>query len=241
MFGPELDYCWSAASTGGIPDAETFLKRMGSHLYVGLGKSIVAIPKPTALQWRAERLLQPAASEHAIATTRSIHDLAVTIIRQVEQPSFAVFHYIVPHWPFIYSRNGLNPNASVDNPLHFGLDRNGQRAHPEAEPYITRYTDNLRYTDTLVGELVDVMKSAGRFDAATLVLTSDHSWRHDPALPDDPPMAEVTHVPLIIKKPHQDSGRVVDEPFSLVHLRQLIPDLELATHASGEAPTEAPG
>jgi arylsulfatase A-like enzyme len=247
MFGPDLDYCWSAPSSAQTVNSDTVFERIIEHLHIGLGKSVLAIPKPPALQWRAQRLFERSESEHVVETTKDIHNLAVTIIRHQTGPSLAVFHYPVPHWPFVYNRDGLNPDASIENPLYFGAGGNDGPGRPavsgsgnrsrSAAGYVERYIDNLRYTDTLIGELIDAMMSAGRFNGATIILTSDHTWRDDPALGDHPTMAELTHVPLIVKYPYQSKASDVDEPFPLSDLRPVMRALRTRVHVSSRRHT----
>lgn len=241
MFGPELDFCWTAPSSAETARSDTILGGTGRHLRIGLGKSIVAIPKPAALQWRAKRLVNGAESEHAIEVARKIHDLALTIIQDDTGPCFAVFHYAVPHWPFVYDRDGLNPNAAIENPLYFGLNNDRQQDSPDPDRYVERYIGNLRYTDTLIGELIDRLRSAGKFASSTIVLTSDHGWRDDPSQADEPTMDELTHVPLIIKYPYQNKPVDVEEPFALVNLRQMLRRVQDTVQVIQEPVADASG
>jgi len=239
MFGSELDFCWSAPSSAETLLTDSLLDKAIGHSWIGLGKALVAIPKPAALQWRVEQWCTPSRTGYAVDIATDIHNLAQRIIRQ-DGPCLAVFHYAVPHWPFVYDRDGFNPNAPSENPLHFGLSRDGDGGSPKPEHYIARYTDNLRYTDTLIGELIESVTSAGRFASSTIVLTSDHSWRDDPDLDDDPEMIQLTHVPLIIKHAHQSEPTEIDSPFSLVDLGNVFPIPRSEFHASGRRSVQVP-
>ena len=80
------------------------------------------------------------------------------------------------------------------------------------------------------------MRSAGTFDGATIILTSDHNWRFDPALDDlyiehglpfrslefDPVPEVLTHVPLIIRRPGQARRVDVAERVELIELLDLL-------------------
>jgi len=239
MFGSELDFCWSAPSSAEALLSDSLLEKVIGHSRIGLGKALVSIPKPAALQWRVEQWCDTSNTDHAVGTSAAIHNLALGIIRQAGH-CLAVFHYAVPHWPFVYDRDGFNPDASGENPLHFGLSRDGAGGSPERERYIARYTDNLRYADTLIGELIESITSAGHFASSTIVLTSDHSWRHDPDLESDPEMIRLTHVPLIIKHAQQIEPTEIDSPFSLVDLGNVLPIPRSDAHAAVRRRVQVP-
>jgi hypothetical protein len=233
MFGQELDFCWSAPSSVNTARSCTLLRRMAEHLRLGLSRTSVAIPKPASIQWRVERLCTRSERDYAVETTRRIHDLALRIIRGTGDPCLAVFHYAVPHWPFVYERQGVNADAANENPLHFGTAPDGRRVPPDADRYVARYAGNLRYVDTLTGELIAGLESAGKLASSTVVLTSDHSWRGDPRLNDEPSMNELTHVPLIIKHAHQTVRQEVDTAFFLIDLARVLPLQKGAAYAAG--------
>jgi hypothetical protein len=101
--------------------------------------------------------------------------------------TFAVFHYMLPHEPFI-----VNPDGS-----YRGTDLNTSRSDVDG------YLRNLRRLDVLVGDFTQLMRAAGSFDSALVVLTSDHSWRWDPARQRGELDMPRTHVPMLIKMPYQ--------------------------------------
>ena len=117
---------------------------------------------------------------------------------------FAVFHIPVPHFPFCYSAEGQRP-LEKEYPLE------------SAELAM----EQLVYTDRLIGELLDVLKRIGKYERATIVLTSDHTWRNDPELP--PRSARHwSHVPLFIKFPGQKERIDVDASFTTSRLERLL-------------------
>jgi arylsulfatase A-like enzyme len=110
-----------------------------------------------------------------------------------------------------------------------------------AEQTVDNYTDNLLYLDRVIGEVVDALKKAGKYESSMLILTSDHGWRHDPErtyadLPreDQDPRSELRHVPLIVKFPHQSTPGEVKTPLTTTELHLIIRRaLEAARNSEG--------
>jgi hypothetical protein len=154
--------------------------------------------------------------------TAEIHRLAKHIILSIPQPSLAVFHYPVPHRPFVFDGSGVR-----DTPI---LDKRSEEG----------YAGNLAYMDVLVGEVIEALRQAGRFNRSWLILASDHTWRVDPQLASDPSQEELTHVPLIIKRPWQDTRRIITEPFTTTALGKTVFDATAAvpTRLTGFHPPE---
>ncbi len=63
------------------------------------------------------------------------------------------------------------------------------------------YKHQLRGTDAVFGQLIQAMKESGTYDESLVVVTSDHNiagFGYD-----------MKHVPLLIKRPHQSSARII--------------------------------
>ena len=106
-------------------------------------------------------------------------------------PSFIFAHYPVPHMPFIFDREGLcTPSyhaASLD-PLD--------------------YEANLRYADTLIGDILSDLESSSETTETLAIFTSDHAFRADPELNDaEDKDKQIRHVPLFVFLPNSDRGR----------------------------------
>lgn len=91
------------------------------------------------------------------------------------------------------------------------------------------YDSEVAYTDHHVGRLLDGLRERGRYEAAVVVLTSDHGEEllerttigHGQTLND-----ELIHVPLILKRPGAlEAGTVVDEPVGLVDVLPTLMQL----------------
>ncbi len=122
---------------------------------------------------------------------------------------FAVFHWPLPHGPFVFDEEGRYRGP---------YDSRFDTMYGTPEDYLR----HLRLLDRRVGEIVEHLQAAGRFDDALIVFTSDHSWRRDPLLPKDSHAPERRHVPLLIKFPGQSEPRESWEPVALTDLGRLI-------------------
>lgn len=136
-----------------------------------------------------------------------IHRDLLTILRDEPARTFAIVHYPLPHPPYI-----LDPDGSYRGPSPQAWDRSSVEQG---------YERNLRVMDRVIGEIVRTLEDAGRFDDALLIVTSDHSWRDDPAVP-EPGDDLLRHVPLIVKAPGQTEARSVSETFGTHRLGELI-------------------
>lgn len=134
-------------------------------------------------------------------------DDAFSVIRDLPAATFAVIHYVLPHEPFI-----LNPDGSYRGPDESAWVR----------PNIEGYTRNLVCLDRLIGRFVQAMQDAERFDDALVIVTSDHSWRFDPARKSGKIDAPVTHVPLLVKLPGQRDSVSISDRFENRSLGSLI-------------------
>jgi hypothetical protein len=118
-----------------------------------------------------------------------------------------LLHFPIPHHPFIYDRS-----------------RNALSSDPDRT-----YEDNLVLTDRTLGEMRREMESAGLWEAATIIVTSDHWWR----TPADGKIDK--RIPFILKLAGQKQGMTYDAAFNTVLTSRLIQALlkgELSTPES---------
>jgi hypothetical protein len=126
------------------------------------------------------------------------------VLGECPRRSVVVCHVPVPHAPFVFNADGSDhpADAAVD-------DLEGYRRH-------------LGYVDTLVGQIVETLRRARKYDDALVIITSDHSWRFDPeeAYRQGPDWDR--RVPLVIKLPGQKTPRAADEPIRTNELSTLL-------------------
>ena len=94
-----------------------------------------------------------------------------------------------------------------------------------------RHLAQVGYADRLIGDLIAHLRSAGAYDAALVIITSDHGAsyregrrRRDPR-PSQQNLSDILHVPLFIKLPGQQQGEVVDRIVETVDIFPTILDV----------------
>ena len=89
-----------------------------------------------------------------------------------------------------------------------------------------RHLLQVRYADTLLGQVLDRMRTVGLYNDALLVVTADHGVTFQPGFPFRRPRAEsfvdLVSVPLFIKTPNQQTGPVLK---SNVETIDIVPTL----------------
>ena len=143
----------------------------------------------------------------ALWAFRDMRRDALNILTQQPGNTFAVLHYPFPHNPYL-----LNADGSYRGPDEQAWEWSNEPG----------YERNLAYTDRVIGEFVAALDGAGRFDDALLIFTSDHAWAQDPEWTAGRRTEPRTHVPLIIKLPHQRRPVTVSSRFENLTLGSFI-------------------
>lgn len=198
-------YPWLAKHHGHNPLAE-----MGYHAF----KAIHYWTDPWSgyLDWKFRQRLD---NRWSVWTLQAMKGDALNILGKQPRDTFAFLHYPMPHYPYVHNEDGS----------YRQFDEKAWDAS-----CLQGYERNLSATDRLIGELVAALKSAGRFDDALLIITSDHAWYADPDRHSGRKASPLTHVPLIIKLPGQEHPGTVSSRFENWHLGRLI---ELALDTTG--------
>jgi choline-sulfatase len=107
------------------------------------------------------------------------------------------------------------------------------------------YDACLRYQDERLGDLIETLEAAGRYDETLLVVCADHGKTLGEYDRDGTPPHYLrrlnTRVPLVVKYPGQRTGRRVERPVELTRLFGLIDsggDRTLREASDGTALTE---
>jgi hypothetical protein len=135
---------------------------------------------------------------------------------------FALLHLPIPHPEGIYDRRADT----------FALRHSS-------------YIDNLALTDKLLGHIRSKLVQSGQWDASTIVVMADHSWRtelfwrHTPEWTKEEQIAsrggEFDDRPAyIVKLPEQRTGARIDAPFAALNTRRLFDALLSQTIRSKE-------
>jgi len=114
-------------------------------------------------------------------------------------------------------RYSQNPNIHADMPAR------------HLEQFVALYDGEIRFTDTVIGEIIDAIDRAGVGDDTLLIVTADHGeefFDHGDRGHGTTMYEEVMRVPLIMRWPRGlEAGRTVETPVSVVDLAPTIYDL----------------
>ncbi len=141
-------------------------------------------------------------------------------------PGLHFVHALLPHVPWMLSRTGMLASRETRN-----------EDDPDAPGFAfrirfdyQRHSMQLGATDTLIGELLDHLRSLPTWEDTLLVVTSDHGLSLTP--PDvgrftvtDANRDEVYRVPLFIKAPGQLRGDIRDDSAQTIDVLPSIVDL----------------
>jgi hypothetical protein len=161
----------------------------------------------------------------------------VRSIRPRPRPHFYFMHAILPHTPWTYLPDGRRyPNAL---PLPGTLPGFSGRVWGSDEWLVVqayqRHLLQLQFTDKLLGQLLDRLERQGMMEEVLLVVTADHgaSFRPDVAArkPTPESATELSFVPMFVKRPGDDRGKVVDAPTQTL---DVVPTI--IESLGGEAP-----
>lgn len=143
-----------------------------------------------------------------------------------------VIHLVLPHMPLEYvpSRRRYSApdfqNTRVDGSFLF------DKASPAlADTIHQRHLAQVGYVDRLIGDLFARLRSAGAYDDALVIITSDHGAsyregrRRRQPRPSQHNLSDILHVPLFIKLPGQRQGEVVDRIVETVDIFPTILDV----------------
>jgi hypothetical protein len=141
------------------------------------------------------------------------------------QPTLYFLHVLMPHAPWKRLPDGRIYGDPVGRPV------TASGLWPDAVTKLNheRHLMQLAYTDTLVGKLLDRLKSQGLYDKALVLMTADHGSGFSATAKSrslgggDAPT--LVWVPVFIKPPNQTKGRVDDRNWEQVDLLPTVADI----------------
>ncbi len=91
------------------------------------------------------------------------------------------------------------------------------------------YLENINYTDRMIGQFIDKLKSAKLYDDSLILIYGDHT----PVLPAfsagtikyDPETVQQKEVPLIINIPNQPTGKIYNNQGTMLDITPTVTDL----------------
>jgi arylsulfatase len=161
---------------------------------------------------------------------------AIELIEQqpADKPMYLQLHYLPPHPP-------LRPTKEFDvysDPDYVGPVNASMRLRPyslgrkvltpkDVTQLIALYDGNLKMADDAIGQVLEALKKAGRWDNTVILVTSDHGEafeEHDVFSHNSTVYEEMIHVPFVLRLPGGviPDGVDVDRP---VALADIVPTL----------------
>jgi hypothetical protein len=153
----------------------------------------------------------------------------VAEIGRTRQPQLDFFHLMMPHVPFQFLPSGRTYNLPGAGDVRGLL---AERSYDD--PWLVReawqrHLLQLGAVDALLGELIGQLKRRGVWDESVVVVTADHGMsfrRHHNRRALRPyNVGELAPVPLFVKAPRQQRGRVSDSPRETIDVMPTIADL----------------
>ena len=149
--------------------------------------------------------------------------------RRDGKPTAYILHSLLPHVPYLYL-----PSAKaygIEVPILRGV-RHGiwQQQWPALQSY-QRFLLQAEYTDRALGYMMRRLKAKGIWNKALVIVLADHgvSFRHQQPrrLPTPGNMEDISFVPLFVKLPHQQRGRIDD---GLARTVDVVPTIARYLH-----------
>lgn len=154
--------------------------------------------------------------------------------RDAKRPFFLFAYYWDVHYDYIppppYNTMFVPEGAEPIEEVQFGpITVLGEDiSQPQLEYLVAQYDGEIGCTDAYLGKLWALLRELDLWDDTAIIVTADHGeqfFEHSYLGHKLDLYAESLHVPLIVKYPHQDVGRVEDRIVSLVDLFPTILDL----------------
>jgi hypothetical protein len=155
----------------------------------------------------------------------------VTRIRSSGKPGLDFMHANFPHIPYEYLPSGKRYQEGWLMPgLDYAIDSWTGAEWQSAQAY-QRFLLQLGALDLWLGKLTAKLKAEDLYDRTLIVITADHgvSFTPDSSRRDAPPVenldANILPVPLIIKAPYQEEGRISKRNAETIDIMPTLADL----------------
>jgi hypothetical protein len=148
-------------------------------------------------------------------------------LRPRPRPALWYLHVMLPHSPWAYLPSGQR--YDVRGAPGWGPDEVWSGNQAAVDQYWQRHLLQLGYADRVLGRLLARLRATGLYDRAALVVTADHGVSFRAGLKRRPLSAanlqDIAYVPLFVKLPGQERGRVADEPSRTIDILPTLADL----------------
>ena len=156
----------------------------------------------------------------------------IQAIRAGDRPSLYFLHLMLPHDPYVYLPSGTQYSTEDGLPglsgRHLGERRYANDRWNVLQLY-QRHLLQVGAVDTWLGRLLNHLRSRGLYDESLIVLTADHGVSFRPGEHDrsatEATFQDILPVPLFIKAPFQEKGRIDDRSTQVVDILSSVTDL----------------
>jgi hypothetical protein len=151
-------------------------------------------------------------------------------------PTLSYAHLRAPHVPWVVNPSGTHYERPEEYTEVEGVEGDGTWAE-EPEPALLGFKRHLYQTgflDTMLGRLVDHMKTTGTWDDTMFIVVADHGASfvpgHHRRWPYEDNRDDLYRVPLFVKYPGQTAGETVDLPaFGIDIVPTVVDVLDIET------------
>jgi Sulfatase len=152
-------------------------------------------------------------------------------LRPQPRPSLWYVHLMLPHSPWQYLPSGRR--YSVRAAPGWGSDEVWNPNQAAVDQDWQRHLLQLGYADTVLGRVVARLRATALYNRALLVVTADHGISFRAGQKRRPlssaNLQDIAYVPLFVKAPGQQRGRVVS---GLARTTDIVPTIAGAVHVS---------
>jgi arylsulfatase len=176
--------------------------------------------------WQVYRFREHLPAFAYVPISRLVDDtIEILQARDHSRPLFLYLQPIDPHGPYhpprAYMRNGNDPFIPEDYVSFYDLKPGTTVSARQLEALIARYDGEIAYSDAELGRLFVGLREMGLFDSSMIIITSDHGehfgehglWHHGSSV-----YQPLLHVPLVVKYPGQQDGRVIHHRVASIDL-----------------------
>lgn len=152
-----------------------------------------------------------------------VHSITAT-----DKPTLHFLHSLLPHVPWEFLPSGKRYQKREIPGLDITKEEWGEDDWLVVQGY-QRHLLQVGFVDKLLGDLLTRLQTLGLYDQSLIVITADHGasfWPNEsrrgasPAHPQD-----IFGVPLFMKTPYQQEGRVSDRPVKTIDIVPTIADI----------------
>ncbi len=169
---------------------------------------------------------QPNARANLNGNRRGRFEEWVRAIDPGDRPALNFKHSLLPHVPWQYLPDGRLYRQQADDPIP-NLSRQSYRDPAQFDQLQLRHLLQLGFADLELRKVIARLKETGTYDETLIVVTADHGvalqdGRFNRRRADRSTLAEISPVPLFVKKPSQTKGGIDD---SVVETTDIVPTI----------------